>query len=72
MALSFGSCFIPGRAKFKVFDVFSLKEEEKFDDTKLERAVSLPEDDEMSEEFDPWALPAFKSEGPKWSGKLTI
>lgn len=51
---------------------FSLKEEEKFDDTKLERAVSLPEDDEMSEEFDPWALPAFKSEGPKWSGKLTI
>lgn len=48
---------------------FSFKNEEKVADKKKELAVSLPEADEMSEEFDPWALPAFKSEGPKWSGK---
>lgn len=28
--------------------------------------------DEESDEFDPWALPELKDLGPKWSGKLSI
>lgn len=28
--------------------------------------------DEESDEFDPWALPELKDLGPKWSGKLSV
>ncbi|XP_031563687.1 sodium-dependent phosphate transport protein 2B-like [Actinia tenebrosa] len=41
--------------------------EEKAGAIQRDGVVSFPETDDESEEFDPWALPAFKSVGPKWS-----
>ena len=36
------------------------------------KVLTHEDQDEDSDEFDPWALPELKDLGPKWSGKLSV